>query len=112
MRTLCSAVLAMEAVLVLLAMPLAAGGVTPERQPWVIAVGVGLMVLLIISIGGLRRGWGVVLGWILQFLLLLTGVLVPLMFVLGAIFLALWIAAVVIGGRVDRRRSLGPPAVG
>lgn len=100
--------LAMEAVLVLLAIPLAAGAVPPGRQPWAVGLGVLLMILLVLAIGGLRRGWGVGVGWVLQVALVATGIFVPLMFLLGAIFLALWVAAVLIGRRVDHRRAGGP----
>ena len=109
MRTLCSAVLAMEAILVLLALPLVVGGLEPTMTSWAVGGGILVMVLLVVAIGGLRRGWGVPLGWSLQVVLVLTGLLVPVMFFLGGVFLALWIAAIVIGGRVDRRRAL-PPA--
>jgi len=108
MRTLCSSVLAMEAILVLLALPLVVGGIDAQWTTWAVGVGIAVMVLLIVSIGGLRRGWGVGLGWFLQIVLVASGVLVPLMFFLGGVFLALWLAAIVIGGRVDRRRV--PPA--
>lgn len=51
---------------------------------------VGLAVLMIIAAGLLRRPFGIGLGSALQVLFVLTGILLPAMFVVGAIFAAIW----------------------
>ncbi|WP_211977732.1 DUF4233 domain-containing protein [Brevibacterium sp. W7.2] len=45
---------------------------------------------------------GVVLGWITQVLLLATGFILPPMFFIAAIFIALWVVAVYWAARIDR----------
>jgi hypothetical protein len=51
---------------------------------------VGLAVLMIIAAGLLRRPFGIGLGSALQLLFVLTGILLPAMFVVGLIFGAIW----------------------
>lgn len=53
----------------------------------------------------LRRQIGYLLGWITQALLIATGYYIPDMYLLGAIFLALWIASVMLGARIDVERQ-------
>ncbi|MGC3021467.1 DUF4233 domain-containing protein [Brevibacterium sp. FAM 24630] len=45
---------------------------------------------------------GVILGWIVQVLLLASGFVLSSMFFVGALFLALWAAAVYWSARIDR----------
>jgi hypothetical protein len=51
---------------------------------------VGLAVLMIIAAGLLRRPFGIGVGSALQVLFVLTGILLPAMFVVGVIFAAIW----------------------
>lgn len=106
MKVLGSAVLAFEAIIVLLATSLATsnGSVENVRLAW--ALGLLLMVLLFAAIGTLRRPWGVVVGWVLQVLVLATALVVGWsMVVIGGIFVALWFVAVRAGRRVDGLRA-------
>ena len=106
MRVLGSAVLAFEAVIVLLATSLAtsAGSVANTTLAWV--VGGLLMVLLVAAIGTLGRPWGVWVGWAMQVLVLATAVVVGWsMLVVGGIFVILWFVAVRSGRRVDALRA-------
>jgi len=64
-------------------------------------VGSVLAVLCILDAGLLRRPWGITLGWLLQVATLLSALVVPMMLVVGLIFGALWVTALVQGGRMD-----------
>ena len=52
---------------------------------------VALAVVLVVAGAMLRRSWGIGLGSFLQLLVLATGFWTGAMFVLGAIFLAIWL---------------------
>ena len=105
MRVLGSAVLGIEAVIVMLATLVAANGGTVERPELVYVAGAALMVAMLVTIGFLHRPYGVWVGWVLQLLLLAFGFLVPVMWVVGAIFAVLWWLAVRNGRRVDELRA-------
>ncbi len=106
MRGLASGVLGLEAIVLLLVVPVAVTifGVDPGVG---IAAGVALIVLCIVAIAGLGRGWGYPLGWVVQLLAIALGFVVPAMFVLGAIFALLWYLALRIARQVEADRP-GP----
>ncbi len=58
----------------------------------------------ILVAGMLRRPWAFHLGWAIQIASLALGFVVSTMFLLGAIFLALWAGAFFIGAKIDRER--------
>lgn len=97
MRGLTSSVLVMEAIVVGLAIPVAlvVGG-APAWVGWLLAA-LALACLLLPAMAR-RRGY-LVTGWLLQAGVLATGLVVPMMFVLGAAFAALWWFAVRMGRR-------------
>ncbi|WP_374969831.1 DUF4233 domain-containing protein [Terrabacter sp. BE26] len=64
-------------------------------------VGFGLGALCIVAAGLMRRPWGVTLGWVVQALALVSGLVVPMMFVVGLFFLALWVTCLVKGAPID-----------
>jgi Na+/phosphate symporter len=66
-----------------------------------LVVGLVLALLCIIAAGTLRRPWGVTLGWVVQCATLLAGIVLPMMFVVGLMFLALWVTALVQGRKMD-----------
>ncbi|MFF9685671.1 DUF4233 domain-containing protein [Streptomyces sp. NPDC014623] len=66
--------------------------------------GVG-MLLSVLLCGVITRPGGIQLGWVLQVLLVLSGFFVPMMFVLGVIFGALWWASVHYGRRIDEAKA-------
>ena len=100
MRSLLAALLGLEAVAVGLAIPVAvvAGG-RPASTGWALGV---LAVLLLVGAGAVRRPHGVAVGWALQALVLLAGLLEPALAVLGTVFLVVWVLAIVYGARGDR----------
>jgi Protein of unknown function (DUF4233) len=72
-----------------------------------LAFGGGAALFALLLIGGrvLRYPWGVWFAWVLQVLLLATGILVPLMFLVAAIFIAIFVYCFVRGGQLDRRNA-------
>lgn len=100
MRRLCASVLGMEAIVVGLLTPVAINtqGVTPAVA---VTVGLGLAALCVLVIGLLKRPFGYVAGSALQVLAIASGFMVPMMFLLGAIFAALWITAIFVARRVE-----------
>lgn len=105
MKVLGSAVLGIEAVIVMLATLVAANGGGVSNPTAAYAVGLLLMVAMLLAIGTLRRPWGVWVGWFLQIAMLGFGFVVPVMWIIGGIFAALWFLAVRNGRRVDELRA-------
>lgn len=99
MRVLTSSVLVMEAIVLLLAIPVAvvAGG-QPAAAGWLLA---GLALACALLPGLVNRPYYVAVGWALQLAVLASGVLAPMMFILGAVFTALWWTAVRLGRKAD-----------
>lgn len=65
---------------------------------------IGFAVVLVVAGAMLRRSWGIGLGSALQALVILTGVWVSAMFVLGALFAAIWLYVLNL-----RRELVGTP---
>ncbi|MFC9653394.1 MULTISPECIES: DUF4233 domain-containing protein [unclassified Streptomyces] len=63
------------------------------------------MLLSVLLCGMITRPGGVQLGWALQVALVASGFVVPAMFVLGAIFAALWGASVHFGRQIDEAKA-------
>lgn len=100
MKVLPPAILLLEALVVALAIPVAVS--TSGRGAaagWVLGL---VAVALLVASGLARRPAGVSIGWVLQAAVLASGLLVPAMFALGLIFLAVWITALVYGAKADR----------
>ncbi|MEU5654469.1 DUF4233 domain-containing protein [Streptomyces sp. NPDC047737] len=66
--------------------------------------GIG-MLLSVLLCGMITRPGGIQLGWALQVLLVLSGFFVPMMYILGVIFGALWWASVHYGRRIDEAKA-------
>lgn len=60
-------------------------------------LGLALVVLAILALGTLKSRIGWILGWILQLGIILYGFYIFSMFFMGALFLSLWVGAIVIG---------------
>lgn len=106
MRVIASSVLAFEAVVVLLAIPVAIslGGVDASTAA---IVGGALMVLCVLVAGSLGRPWGYTAGWVVQALIVLSGFVVTAMFFVGGLFAALWWIGLVVGRRGEQIASAG-----
>lgn len=68
----------------------------------VLLIGSLLSVLCILDVGLLRRPWGITLGWVLQIATLACAFIVPVMLLVGLLFGALWLTALVQGHNMDQ----------
>lgn len=99
MKVVLPAILLLEAIVVALAIPVALA--VDDRGPTsAIVLGV-LAILLALGSGAVRRPRGVAVGWVLQVLVVLSGLLVPALAVLGLVFLGVWVLGVIYGAKGD-----------
>jgi len=103
-RTLASMLLAFESFVIFFA-TLVAFGLKVADPITVWSVGLSLAILMILTPAVLRNKAGYYWGWALQFATLLTGIWVPLMWLVGAIFVCLWIWAMLAGTTIDKARA-------
>jgi len=98
-------ILSMEALIVLLAVPAAVNlSDVSTGVAWAAAGGVAL--ICVAGAATVRRGRpGYAVGWVAQVLAVASGVIVPTMFVLGAIFALLWIVLMRIGPEVEAAQA-------
>jgi hypothetical protein len=68
-------------------------------------LGSGAAILALVAAGLLRKPAGYPVGWVAQVAGVLLGFLTPAMFVVGAMFAALWIVSFVLGKRLDDRAA-------
>jgi hypothetical protein len=104
LRTLCASTLLGEFFVVGFA------GLVAMKEPgltvttvWTVC-GVAMLLSLLLC-GMVTRPGGVQLGWALQIALIAAGFVVPVMFVLGAAFAALWWCSVHFGRKVDEAKA-------
>ncbi len=68
----------------------------------------GALALACLLVAGLLRGRaGYAAGTVLQLLVVAAGIWVPVMFFLGALFAAIWVVALRVGGRIDAESAEG-----
>jgi hypothetical protein len=101
MRGIAAAVLVFEALVVLFA-TLVALDLSEVDDTTLWWVGGGLALACVVTAALLRRRAGYVLGSLLQVAVIAAGLVVPLMFLLGAVFAGLWFLALHLGRRVER----------
>ena len=103
-RSMAATMLALEAIVLGLTTPvmISVAGVPVATA---LVVGLGLTAACIVVAGMLRHSWAYAVGWAIQVAAVALGVVVPVMFVLGGVFLALWAGAVLLGARIDRERA-------
>jgi hypothetical protein len=104
-RALGSMLMAFEAFVVFFA-TLVAFGLDKENGPAIWTTGLLLAFALIITPAILGRKGSYIFGWVLQALVLLTGIQVPLMWFLGAVFICLWAWAMIAGSTIDKARAV------
>ena len=100
-RSLGSIVLGFEFVIVFLG-ALVVFGLKVLPAPIALGGGAVLVVLMLVTIPLLRYRWGFALGWALQVIVIAAGFLVSMMFIVGAIFAAMWTYCMITGARLDR----------
>lgn len=103
-RALGSMLMAFESFVVFFA-TLLAFGLKVADGPTVWIVGLALSFCLILTPGLLGRKGSYAWGWALQIIVVLLGLWLPLMYLIGGIFLALWAWAMVAGGTIDKARA-------
>lgn len=97
-----STVLTLEAFVALFA-ALAVFGLYRDKFPPALILGAGIWVaaVCILACAFLRKPLGYWIGWAVQLLLIATGFIDPLMFVIGLLFAATWWYAVTKGRTID-----------
>jgi hypothetical protein len=103
-RRLCAAILTFEAIAFGLSTPVLFS-LTSASTRTVLLVGPGLTIACILVAGLLRYRFAFVMGWMLQVAAIAVGTLVPAMFFLGALFLALWATAYFLGEKIETERA-------
>jgi uncharacterized protein DUF4233 len=103
-RGMCAAILSLEAVVLGLTTPVM---INLADVPWRTAlwVGLGLCVACLVLAGLLRSEVAYAAGWAIQVAAIGLGFVVPMMFVLGAIFALLWGSAYFLGRKIERERA-------
>lgn len=106
-ESLLSIVLGLEAILVFF-IALTVFGL--HALPPVEAFGGGAVLALLLALGTrlVRYPWGVWFGWVLQAVLVATGILLPALYIAAAFFLALWIFCFIRARQLDPGHSAGP----
>ncbi|MGK2875899.1 MAG: DUF4233 domain-containing protein [Nocardioides sp.] len=101
---MCAAILSLEAIVLGLSTPVMIA-ISDVDVPVALTVGLGLVVLCLLAAGMLRGPAGYWLGRLIQVAAIALGFVVPMMFVLGAIFALLWGTAEWLGRKIDRERA-------
>jgi len=107
MRQLCGTVLIMEAIIVALAIAPAIA-LEHVRGGTAGAVGGAVAVIAILLAGLIGRphmGWALYAGSVLQVLVIVSGVVMPAMYVLGVIFAALWFTGIWLARKYGNRSA-------
>ncbi len=104
MRALGSSVLAFEIVVSILFIPAALQNETTTVLT-ALLISMSQILLAIMAMATLSKKYGVFLGYLTQVALIASGFLVSWMFVLGLVFLGLWIMALRIGRRTDELKA-------
>jgi hypothetical protein len=103
-RAMAAAVLAFEAIVIALSVPVMIQVSDVDPVP-ALAAGLGLALLALVTAGLLRYRWAYGLGWAVQVGALALGLITAAMFVVGVLFGGLWATALVLGSRVERLKA-------
>jgi hypothetical protein len=107
-ESLLSIVLVLEASVLFFAGLVAFGlkVLEPALPAWAALVGAAVFILLLLgATATLRFRWGIWLGWVLQAAFVALGILLPVMWVVGAGFVLLWIFCLTRGRRIEAARA-------
>jgi len=103
-QSLLSIALGLEAVVMFFVM-LTAFGLKAVSPGVAFGGGIAFIVALVLVSGLLRHQWGIWLGWALQVALIATGILLPAMFFVAAIFVGIWVFCFIKGRQLDRAKA-------
>jgi uncharacterized protein DUF4233 len=100
MRVVLLAILLFEVVAFGLAVPVMIL-VSDVPAGYAAGLGGGAALLALVSAGLMRRSAGYLVGWITQLVGVALGFLTTAMFLVGAMFLGLWVISFILGKRLD-----------
>lgn len=104
-ETLLSIVLVLEAIMLFFA-SLVIFGLDRLDPDWLALVYGGALILVVVAASGVQRwSWGIWFGAALQLVLVLTGFLEPMMFVIGVGFAVLWVYCYLRGRQIDAQKA-------
>ncbi len=103
-RLFVAATLASEALVVFFA-GLVAYGLRMAEPAVVWSATAAIAVLALAGAGRAASRAGIVLGWLVQAALIVTSVFIPMMWPLALAFVAIWVASLRVGARIDRERA-------
>ena len=107
MKVMGSALMVFESIVILLAIPVA---IVLENQSRTTALTlcIGLAVLCLLAVGGLRRDRRTALmtGSVVQALVLGSGLIVQALLVPGIIFTLVWVLAIALSAKTDAQRPV------
>ena len=103
-RSMCAAILSLEAIVIGLSTPVMIA-VHEVSTGVALALGLGLAVACLVVAGLLRAEWGYWLGGLVQVWAVALGFVVPTMFFLGALFAGLYATAYFLGRKIERERA-------
>jgi hypothetical protein len=103
-RGMCAAVLSLEAITLGLTTPVLIM-VADVSTGISLTIGLGLTVVCLLLAGLLRAEWAYGAGWVVQGAAIALGFVIPMMFVLGVVFAALWAGAYLLGRKIERERA-------
>ena len=96
--------LTLEAIVLALSVPVMIS-VEDVDTGLAVGMGVGLAVLCVVTAGLLRHAWAYVVGHVLQVGAISLGFVVPIMFVVGTMFAALWTIAYLLGRKIEADKA-------
>jgi hypothetical protein len=103
MKRLCATVLIMEAIVIGLAIPVA---LTVQhasaRSAGLAGAVLAVAAVVLAALARWQLRWTLIGGSVLQILVIAAGSVVVVMYFLGAIFAALWVAGIVLGHRAEQ----------
>ncbi|MET0932494.1 MAG: DUF4233 domain-containing protein [Mycetocola sp.] len=103
-QSLASIVLAFELIVVFLA-SLVAFGLKVQPGPIALIGGGVICLAILFTLAMLRHEWAFGVGWVLQGVIVATGIFVPVMWVIGLVFAGMWVYCMIVGGRIDRQNA-------
>lgn len=103
-RGMCAAVLCLEAITIGLTTPVMIT-IADVAVGTALLVGLGLAVVCLLLSGMLRKPWAYTAGYVVQVAAIGLGFVISMMFFLGGIFAALWVAADYLGRKIEREKA-------
>ena len=103
-ESLLSIVLTLEAILVFF-IALTVFGLHALSPAEAFGGGAALAILLLAATRVMRYSWGVWIGWLLQLVILATGLVLAALYIAALFFIAMWVFCFVRGRQIDRQNQ-------